>query len=728
LSRAKFALLAAAFSCLIATSLPALAETVSAEIDRSEIIVTAQRRPERPDDVPISLTALSSTELERMQATNTPSLGKVVPSLVMMRTGAFTLPYLRGVGKRSTLGVENGVATYLDGVYLASSISALLDLRGIERVEVLNGPQGTLFGRNATGGVIQVVTRDPSPEAAGEATLHAGNYDYLRGDLYLTGGNDRISGNLAMSLSRVSGFGTNLYSGAKDQSEIPHSVAARSKLALQPTETLKLTLAADYQDIAQDYSTIPVEGYPPIGQPRVQHFRDRDQNLPNRYRFRYGGVSLKADADIGTLAFMSLTAARRMDARYDVDLDQGPLQLFSAVVAADQRQISQEVQLQSADGSMLRWVAGLYFIRIDERYDPTTFSYGGSYSARLGGRTSQTLFSHGIASSYAAYGQATAPIDEKTELTLGLRYTIEHRTVEARGQQTFETAPFIRPISGLPLIPQTPFRNELTFREPTWRTSIQRRFSDALMGYLSASRGFQSGGWNLQTPQVAPFGPETLDDYEIGVKFTDRDQRLRVSANAFLYDYADVQVSAITSLGNVTTNATSARTYGAELQLDARLDDYTDITGGLAWLRARYDAFPNASCNSYDATAAIPYAPRACDVTGNHLPFAPSFKLNLGANRKIPLGGAGTVLLSGNLAYNSGFYSEPDNVVKQDAYATIDLSAEWRPRAGTLSVRLWVINLTDSRYYLNLVTFATAGVFYNPSAPRRFGASFSHAF
>src|SRR4051812_46337959 len=210
---------AARLACLAATlAFLGYGEAASAQARPSddELVVTAQRRPEHPQDVPISLTALSGDALDQMQATDTPSLGKVVPSLVMMRTGAFTQPYLRGVGKRSTLGVENSVATYVDGVYLASSISALLDLRGVERVEILNGPQGTLFGRNATGGVIQIVTQDPSPDTSGEAELQLGSYGLARGDLFLTGGSDRLAGNVAASLSRNGGYGTNAFTGDKD--------------------------------------------------------------------------------------------------------------------------------------------------------------------------------------------------------------------------------------------------------------------------------------------------------------------------------------------------------------------------------------------------------------------------------------------------------------------------------------------------------------------------------
>ena len=154
-------------------------------------------------------------------------------------------------------------------------------------------------------------------------------------------------------------------------------------------------------------------------------------------------------------------------------------------------------------------MAGLYYIRIDEQYDPTIFRYGGSYSAQLGGRIRQTLFSSGNASSYAAYGQGTLPIGQATELTLGLRYTIEDRSVEANGERLFDNPPFVRPIPGLPLLTEEPLHNSDTFRELTWRASLDRHFSDEVMGYLSASRGFQSGGWNLQTPQNPAFGPET---------------------------------------------------------------------------------------------------------------------------------------------------------------------------------------------------------------------------
>lgn len=726
--RARCVIIACAGVAALLSASPARAEEALPTAEETpSILVTAQRRPEAIEDVPMSLTVVPGATLERLQINETSGLDRVVPSLVMRRTGAFTQPYLRGIGKRSTLGVENNVATYVDGVYFASSISALQDLRGIERVEVLNGPQGTLFGRNATGGVIQIVTRDPTPEASGEALFHVGTDGYVRGDLYATGGSERLAGNLSLGVARAGGYGTNLFTRRRDQGDVDHSVAVRSRWLLRPAESLRIVLAGDYQDIDQDFSSVPAAGFAPIGAPRVRGFRRRDQDGPSRFRLRYGGASLRAEAELGSLTLMSVSALRRTDARFGFDLDLGPLPLFSGAPDAEQDQFSQELQLLSDEESRLRWVAGLYYIRLEERYEPTTFSYGDSYSAFLGGRIGQTLFANGSANSYAAYGQGIWAIDEATRLTLGLRYTIERRTVEANGERQFDAPPFVRPIPGLPLLGEAPLRDSDTFREWTWRAALDHDLSDHVLAYASASRGFQSGGWNLQTPQNPPFGPERLDAFEAGLRYSDSAQRFRGDANLFYYDYSDIQVSAATPIGSATTNAASAEIYGIEIQASAQLGERTQVTFGGQLLQAKYRDFPNASCVNYSA-AAVPYAPITCDVSGNRLPFAPALRFNIGATHRLPIGALGSLLLTGNLAYESESFAEPDNVVRQAPFTTIDVSLEWRPGPGTPSVRLWALNLGSARYSTNLVTFPTAGVLQTPGAPRRIGGSIAYEF
>lgn len=417
-----------------------------------------------------------------------------------------------------------------------------------------------------------------------------------------------------------------------------------------------------------------------------------------------------------------------MHARYAADLDLGPEPLLAAAPNARQDQFSQEFQLQSSAASRLQWVAGLYFIHLREQYDPNRFTYGGSYSAQLGGRILQALFDVGNARSYAAYGQATAPLDEITSLTLGLRYTIERRSVRANGERLFDNAPFTRPIPDIPLLGEEPLRRSVKTGELTWRASIDRHFSERLMGYVSASRGFQSAGWNLQTPQNPAFGPEKNDDFEAGVKFASRSRSVSADANLFYSRYSDLQLTAVTPIGSVTTNATSARIRGLELQIDGHPDTATDVTLGMQLLNTHFDRFPNATCTDFSQDAAAPYAPIICDATGNSLPFAPKFKADLGASRKLSLGRSGTVILSGNLTYNSGYFSEPDNVLRQKAFATLDASAEWRPNWRGPSLQLWALNLTNARYFSGLTTVATAGALQIPAPPRRFGATLEYVF
>ena len=690
------------------------------------VIVTAQRRRERPHEVPISLTAKTGTQLDAMRITGMADLAKAVPSLVMTRTGAFTQPYLRGVGKRSTLGVDNAVATYVDGVYLASPIAALLDLRGIERIEVLNGPQGTLFGHNTPGGVIQVITKDPTSKPAFEASLQAGTDGHVRGDAYSAGGDERLAASQAVSFSRNDGYGENLYSGKAEQGEIDGSLVVRSKWTWRASQYAKLTLAGDYQNVRQDFSYRPAPGFQPIGAPRTLSFRDGDQDAAIEHRFTYGGVSLRADIDMGGLELTSISAVRRLHARYGNDLDQGPESLWSAVVLAKQTQFSQEFQLQSRGSSDSWWIAGLYYLYVKDQYDPTEFHYGGSYAQLFGGRLRQTLFAKGETSSYAAYGQASLPIGVSTQLAVGIRYTVEHRSVRASGEQLFDTAPFIRPIPGLPLLSEKPADKDLKFGQLSWRASIERQFSDRLMVYLSVSRGFQSGGWNLQTPQALSFGPEKLNDYEGGLKLIAGPAGLRANLSAFYYDYDDLQVSAFTALGSATSNATSAEVFGLGLEVDSEpMPDFT-LSLGLQWLKTRFREFGNALCLDYSEDAAIPYAPTSCDVTGNRLPFAPRYRINVSTTQKISLNNAGALTVGGVFMYNSGYYSEADNVARQPSFATVDVSAEWRPLRSNLSVGFWALNVTDRQYYSSLAAVATAGVLQSPANPRRFGVSLGY--
>ena len=198
------------------------------------------------------------------------------------------------------------------------------------------------------------------------------------------------------------------------------------------------------------------------------------------------------------------------------------------------------------------------------------------------------------------------------------------------------------------------------------------------------------------------------------MKFVDRSRRFRADANIFYYDYSDLQVSAITPIGQATTNATSAEIYGMELQLDARLGKDTMSRLGAQVLKARFKRFPNATCTDFSAGAAIPYAPISCDVTGNRLPFAPKFKFNVGASHQVSLGKAGTLAAERKSGLQFRLFLGTRQCRPAESFATIDASAEWRPNRRGPSVRIWVLNLTDANYYDSLATQPTAGVLQRP--------------
>jgi len=262
----------------------------------------------------------------------------------------------------------------------------------------------------------------------------------------------------------------------------------------------------------------------------------------------------------------------------------------------------------------------------------------------------------------------------------------------------------------------------------TWHASLDRNLSKRVMAYLSASRGFQSGGWNLQTPQNPAYAPETINDFEAGLKYSSRSHRISADVSFFYSRYSNLQVTAVTPIGSVTANAASARINGAEFQLSGQPDGETNLTLGVQLLKTQFDRFSNASCVDYDQNAATPYAAITCDATGNRLPYAPKLKFNFGADRHVSLKSAGSLVLSSNLAYNSGYFSEPDNVLRQKAFATVDARAEWRPNWRGPSIELWALNLTNVHYFNGLTAVATAGALQIPAPPRRLGATLSYAF
>lgn len=657
-----------------------------------DIIVTAQRRGENLQRVPISISAISADQLQSRGIATTADIKMAVASADVPVLNGYALPFIRGIGtKAAGPATESSVSTYIDSVYIGSSAATLLSFNNIARVEVLKGPQGTLFGRNATGGLISIVTRDPTDELQLNAHAGYGNYDTARADLYVGGPiSTGVKADFAAYMNRQGeGYGTNLLTG-KDVGRVFHDYGLRTKWLIE-SGALTAHLTADYgamktstfvQRVALGYSAPPpyAAGSSYGGSPW-----DTNVTISPILRTRGGGLSAKLDYDIGSaVTLTSITAWRK--SRYHNIFDGDVTPTAGTIINAMQtdEQFSQEIQLLSGPSSSFTWVVGAYLYDAKGRFDPAARILSGPASAGpfAGVRNSLTYAQQDVFS-LAPYAQATVEIFDATRLTLGLRYSYEKRKQHGEGSNFSP--------SDVQVGPTTTIDQQLIANKLTWRIALDHQFGRDLLGYLSYNRGFKSGGANLTSVTAPMYRPEQLDAYELGLKATLFDRRVRFNTAAFYYDYKDVQVSAA-SAGIISIyNGAQARTYGLEMELDAQVTNQLHLSAGYTYLDAKFTSFPNAVINTPNAAGGVRQV--IGSAKGNSLPNAPKSVFTAGASYAIDLG-ANKLTLNGNFYHNSGFAAEPDNFRRQSSYqlynASIDLTI-----ADRWSVSLWGKNLSN---------------------------------
>ncbi len=688
-----------------------------------DIVVTAQRRSENLQNVPIAVTAVTGSQLARSNISNVLDLRNVVPSLNIVNSNNILQTSLRGIGSTAAApGFENPVAIYVDGVYLGDQASAYLDFNNVSQVEVLKGPQGTLFGRNATGGLVQVTTRTPGQEFAAEGDISYGNYQTVTGNAYLAG---PISSTLAADVAvRVvhqgDGFGTNLASG-QSVYKVNHNVAVRSKWVFTPTDATKLTVIGDYSNSSDSLSPFSIlagtySGFaPPPGTPGA--FKAPDLGYDVRLdtpSFKHGWSadgSVRLDQKLGSISLASITAYR--SSRYSVSFDyDGSTLTPGEQVSYTQpaHQFSQEFQLSSPSQGRLTYVAGLYYYNAVGRYSPVFLGLDDA-GVQITIRNTQRT------QSLAGYGQATYELFDQTHLTVGLRYTTEKREAVDGS-----TAVFVEPIAlALPVV-YAP-NQSARFNKLTFRVSLDHRFSTEVLGYLSFNRGFKSGGFNTGTPGTVPYRPETIDAFEGGVKTDLLDRHLRLNIAGFYYNYSDIQSQFLTGGAITVINAASAHLYGADVDFQALITDRLRLSGGFSAISANYRSYPNAPLGSL-----LGGTPSGIgSAAGNRLPLAAKLTTNFGLNYTMPLAG-GTIDYGATVYYNSGFYFEADNNIKQGRYAQLAFTAKWTDASKRFSLGVFGKNLNNER----VISFETT----NPNgthvgeytAPRTYGVTAGFKF
>lgn len=702
-----------------------------------DIVVTAQRRGENLQRVPISVSAVTGEALANSGITNAADLGRVVPALAVFTTSGAVQPFLRGVGTPSSLqGYESSVAVYLDDTYISRVPPSLLELSSIERVEVLKGPQGTLFGRNASSGLLHIVTRDPSQDPVLRGSVGYGNFQTFRATVYASAG---LAPNLAIDVAglindQAQGWGRNVATG-RDWGR-DNTKTVRSKIKWTPTPTTTILLSGDYTHSRNDFLATSQYVYvgprrgnsqPPYGLQQRLGFYDIEADAsPSTVEENYGfSGKIAQEFEFATLS--SITTYRK-DTGYNVfDADFTAQPYLRADLNGFTKTFTQEFQLASAKSGPFTWIAGVYYLNSNAGYVPSSF-IGSSVNAAvpfLGLPAGTPLVSNTFGTnrdkSYAAYAQATYRVTPTTGITLGGRYTKDDVT----GVGSSELG-----IVGGPVFPLSSIQTSTSFKRFTYKVAIDQQVTPDILVYASHSRGYKAGLYNT-IPVTAKFAkPEILDASEVGFKSQLFDNRLRINAAGFYYKLKDAQFQQFNGPTVLVVNANSARIYGADVDAEAAITRDFHIRFGGGYLDTKYNDFANAQTPVPNPNTNPALGPvggyldgfAAFNASGNRLVRAPKWTANIGANYDVRTG-AGDFNFDVNYSYTGSFFWDADNVLKQPSYGLLDAQIKYTfPNQERFAVRLFAKNITKERYYVAEVQSDGArGSSAMPGAPRTYG-------
>ena len=702
-----------------------------------EILVTARKRTENLQTTPVSVAAFTAAALERQGIDTLVDLGQHVANLSMISGQgggtSQTQISIRGVGQSDfILTSDQSVGLYLDGVYFPRSIGASLDLIDIERIEVLRGPQGTLFGRNTTAGAVQIISAGPQDTLSGKAELTTGQFDRLdfKGSVNLPLG-ERVSSRLSIASLNQDGYGTRLFDGTDGADT--DVLAGRAALRAQLTDALQADLIVDYSrkrghgglerlvridpsdpNLAFYNSFLVSQGLPPAD----ERFITDDPNTTwsgsrNQDDNEIGGASLTLDWSGADLNFKSITAWRSMEVQSGYDFDGTPYPLAEQNLNLEQDQLSQELQLGgSAAAGRLEWITGLFYFHEDAQdlqdipfYQPVIATGGGSF-VRVPGGFSFTSFVSQETQSFAAYGQGTYRLNDRWSATAGLRYTNEEKTLDSAVDGAFT-----RPLGTV----------SDSWSDVSPRLGLEYRINDRAMAYASASRGFRSGGFNGRNTSPNPpqsFDPETILAYEVGLKSETEGRRLRLNSAFFYYDYSDFQGLTLDSFSGITItvgNIAKVEMYGAEFDLTAKPMDALQLSLAAGYVH-------------HDIAEVAPGA-QITIRPDTRLINAPEWTATAAVDYTLPAGKAGDIGLHVDYGWKSDveFFlpNFPDE--GQDAYGVLNARIGFTPRGSSWQVEVFGDNLGDETYRVFAENGTSLGIPATTASfarPREWGARF----
>ena len=626
------------------------------EIDTlQEIVVTAEKRVENLQDVPSSIAVVSADELAKKQVTSVLNLSQAVPGVSLSAPSAlYTGVYIRGIGTDTNgYGVEPSVSTVIDGVVMARAGSSLFNFDDLDRVEVLRGPQGTLFGKNSSAGVISMVTKDPTGEFSDNLNVTYGSYHETKVDGAVSGPliEDILLGRFSFLFDSRDGYIHDVYDGQNYNDN--HQQGFRTKLLFKPTDSTRIHLSWDYENLLSNGFLKPVRTLGPTPNfAEIGHYAgfsgfpagfigpDNDEVIENHSGSNFAatdsranGITLQVDQDIGSYTLTSISAYRIWDAFQNQSFNDTPIPFFHYMYTFEnQSQESQELRIASPKGGFVDYVAGLFFYR-DFTYDHDDFQLDLSIDEGLPLDTLLTDINYASetdSTNYAAFGEANFHFTDQLTLVAGMRGTHDHVSFHTSGVTVFNSA---FAASG-----------EDSAGNLSWRIGPRYEFSPDTMAYATVSRGFKGPAYNTNTtssnPQLAK--PEIATSYELGLKSEFLDRRVRTNLALYLTNLKDFQSQGILVLDNIPeqflTNAGEVRSQGVELEVQATPVHNLAVNLSAAYIDAYYVSYVNAPCYTSQTVAEGCHGTQQ-NLTGQPTPNTPKFSFEANANYDIVLPG-----------------------------------------------------------------------------------------
>jgi iron complex outermembrane receptor protein len=692
-------------------------------------VVTAQKRAESLQDVPLAVSTLSGEDLSNFGVSGTQALQMTTPGLVFSNTGASAQPYLRGVGTRLALnGLESSIATYVDDRYISRPAAAMFEFADVERVEVLKGPQGTLYGRNATGGAIRVITKDVADELEGRVKASAGNF----GAYGLSGTvsvpiTDNLGARFTALTKQRDGYADNLSPLGASELDDQDYQAYRAKFRWDTTDNVTAHLSLDYAERNDTAGNDIVDLSPPglnvgiaLGGISGKDIDEVATAIKDNDESEEFSAQLRFDVAFDQVDFASITTYADLEQFRVTDADGTSTQTLDVPAIYEEAQdFSQEFQLVSNSDGSWDWILGAYYFNSDVDYD-LTLDVGLPIHLSQGFQNVETT-------AWAVYGQSTWHIDEAWALTLGARWNSEKKEVETLASTN-------APVT---FTPGLPFEDNETWDEFTPKVTLEYNLEEAMV-YLTYARGFKSGGYNYPAAGSAALDPEILDMVELGLKGDFLDSSLRVNASLYYYDYADLQVTRAASGGGglvTTENAADAQILGFDADITWLATDHLTVTAGLNLLDTEY--------KDYDANAKVfnavltgdPSVPGMSDVefdaSGRSMLRAPDWSGFVSAEYAFEMGDASVpvvVTYSYKDEYEFDFVADPlSERLVQDSYGLLSARISYVTPAEDWIVAVWGNNLTDEEYFDDIVG-NSRGIRGSWGLPRTYGVDLTFNF